>query len=466
MGVSLTSPFVDTTNDGDDLTKIAAAVGNGGAYPNGGGAYKGEGVSWYDLESNSYSPSSEPVPSIPAPRVSGFAAFSTAGPLSRLPASVQALALDAGGRLIIGTHEGVWRAVYHGTGYDYTSGQTGIVATTNQAALAPVPSVTITTINGNLQIAELTSVAADPLIGGQFFASSYDTGTMTTTGGLNWTTMGLNGPASATQNPTRSPSSAFDAGIVLVGAPDPTAPAGTPTTVYRDFAYVLKGSGYFPETNTQNGNLSGWGAAKSAGISITDNAGYFPVLAIDPTKIFNSGVFQDLLLFGTDRIYTTFTSSNLWDDRVGHPLSIDPTSYVTAAAVAPSNTGIFYAGTNNGELFVSLNNGANWPQTGVGVLPKVPVTGIAIDPTNPLIAIATFGPEFLYGQSLSRHRRGRLRDTEQRYVMDTRWQFAAQHPRGEPAADSQSTCARRRLTGTWCIHYFDGAAFAHRRPDH
>jgi len=377
----------DPTNNGDDLIKVGAALvfvkglpvfqyaildAKGNPVP-----YTGEGVAWYDLESNSYSPNSEPTPALPA-ALAGAAAF-TVPTLSRLPAEVQSLALDPQGRLLIGTQEGVWRAIYHGVGYDYTSGGTGI-----NGGTTPTPAVSITTINGNLQISELTSVASDPLLSGEYFASAYDTGTMMTTGGLNWQTMGLNGPDSGPV-----PYSSVDAGTVLVGPPDPTAP-GIPTTVYRDFAYTQSGEGYFPETSTQNGALASWLVADSPGISINDSAGYFPVLVIDPTKIFNSGVFQDVLLFGTDRIYESRTSGNLWVDKVGHPLS-SAGGVITAAAIAQSNLSVIYAGTNLGEVFVTLNDGASWAQVGVGTLPTAPVTGIGVDPTNPNLAYVTFG---------------------------------------------------------------------------
>jgi len=388
--------YVDPTtgkipNDGDDIAKAAAAEAAASKYPDG-TAYTGEGVSWYDLESNRYSPNptNYPKPSVPAARIPGVTTFFSETPLSRLPAEVTALAVDPVGRLIIGTQEGVWRADYHGAGYDYTSGGTGILAVTNQAGVPPVPAVNITTINGNLQIADLTSVANDPLLNGQFYASAWSIGTFMTTGGLNWQTMGLNGPAVGPAAGT-----SVDAGVVAVASPDPTAPFGTPTTVYRDFAFISAGTGYFPEANTQSGALSAWGAAAAKGISQNDNAAYFPVLVVDPTKIFNSGVYQDLLIFGTDRIYTSFTSTNKWDDRVGHPLS-SVGGVVTAAAVAPSNTGVYYAGTNLGEVFASLDNGATWPQVGVGTLPAAPVTGITVNPTNPDDVFVTFGGTGVY----------------------------------------------------------------------
>jgi hypothetical protein len=393
----------DPTNDGDDLAKLAAAQADGGTYPGGKGAYTGEGVSWYDLESNSFSPDfsstkgMEPQPSVPAARTSGFKAFASTS-LSRLPAEVDALTLDPSGRLLIGTQEGIWRAVYHGTGYDYSSGGTGIVALTNQTAVPPTAAITITTLNGNLQIAELTSVASDPQIRGQFYASSYDIGTLMTPGGLNWQTMGLNGPSPGTGVPI--PNTSVDAGTVVVASPDPNAPVGQPTTIYRDFAYTQKGNGYFPEINQQNGALGSWVASLTPGISRQNNAGYFPVLVIDPNKVFNSGVEQNFLLFGTDRVYETPTSTFNWS-VVGpnQPLSAAG-GLITAAAIAPSSTNasglpqVFYAGDNLGEVFVTTNAGTWTMVAASGALTGgvvAPVTGISVDPNNPSLAYITFG---------------------------------------------------------------------------
>jgi hypothetical protein len=400
----------DATNDGDDLGKIAAALHapTKNTYPLG-GAYGGEGVSWYDLESNAFSPdfgqlsptNTEPEPVVPGARQSGFQAFSVST-LSRFPAEINSLVVDPDGRLVFGTQEGIWRAVYHGVGYDYTSGGSGIVAETNQAGSPGIPTIAITTINGNLQIANLTSVASDPNFQGQFYASSYDIGTMRTTGGLNWETMGINNaqPATSGGTPAVSPTT-NDAGVVLVATPDPTAPPGVPSTIYREFAYTQKGSGYYPQSNTASGALGFWLPAKSNGISPNNSAGYFPVLVIDPTKLLLPGtplsppVYKDLLLFGTDRIWESTSSGNRWDDKVGKALSTMG-GVMTAAAVAPSNIGDLYAGDNLGEIFFTLNNGATWsinaaPSAIASLGTPVPVTGLSVDPNTPNLVYATFG---------------------------------------------------------------------------
>src|SRR5262249_48602289 len=134
---------------------------------------------------------------------------------------------------------------------------------------------------------------------------------------------------------------------------------------------------------------------KNAGISVNDNAAYFPVMVINPNKLFDSGFYQDVLAYGTDRIYTSTTSTNLWVDRVGHALSQLQRSVVTAIGIAPTNknnnTQVFSVGSNMGEVWVDQHNGKDlWPLLNVG-LPSAPVTSITVSPNSPLIAYATFG---------------------------------------------------------------------------
>src|SRR5262249_52997922 len=150
---------VDTGNmaaNGDDLTKAARAAAQGGVYdppPGGSGAdlYQGEGVYWYDLIQHSSGRN---------------------GNLTLMPPEIHALTFDAQGRLLIGTEGGIWRAVNNSYSYDFTSGGRGIRAFGGGGGggFNP-PAATLTSINGNLQIADLTSVAIDPLTPGVLYTT-------------------------------------------------------------------------------------------------------------------------------------------------------------------------------------------------------------------------------------------------------------------------------------------------------
>ncbi len=142
-----TDPTTGTIpNDGDDIQRVLYEENN--AKP-----LDKEGVSWYDLAQNAVDPQVG------------------ANTGDRLPAYITSLSVDAQGRLIIGTEQGVWRAVYHGVGYDYSGGGDGTLKTAT-----PTPQVSITTINGNLQISQLTSIAVDPQNSGRFLTTEYETG--------------------------------------------------------------------------------------------------------------------------------------------------------------------------------------------------------------------------------------------------------------------------------------------------
>ena len=68
--------------------------------------YLGEGVSWIDLSTNAFNNE-----------------FSFGG--SNIPPNITSVAIDAQNRIVFGTEQGLYRLVYQGTGYDFTSGRTG-----------------------------------------------------------------------------------------------------------------------------------------------------------------------------------------------------------------------------------------------------------------------------------------------------------------------------------------------------
>jgi hypothetical protein len=407
-------------NNGDSIGKYVASLEpspyghNPNVYPStdGGGPYGnatsgGEGVPWFDLESGTYSPSLVNQWEAPTLGLKGTKVT------PQIPGRIDTFAIDGQGRVLVGTYQGVYRITYHGVGYDYTSGGFGIMTdTTVGVAEGDVPKafVNITPLNGNLQISNLTSVATDPLVAGRYYAAGFDIGTMETnihvpSVGLavGWQSMGLQGGIGPYEqqvgNPSNPPVGGLnnDAGTVLTAPVDPTAPANLPTTVYVNYAYDHTAYGFDPEVSQNLGGDIGTFnpvKAKNAGISINDNATYLPVMVIDPVKVLDSGFYQDILAYGTDRIYTSRTSSNLWDDRVHRPLSTQG-GLVTAIGIAPTNKDdnnqVFYVGSNLGEVWVDLHNGNDgWPLLNAG-LPTAPVTYIAVSPVNPLVAYITFG---------------------------------------------------------------------------
>jgi hypothetical protein len=377
------------TNSGDDLNKKAAAeaqpkVADWNFYdppppPASGVAtdidpYKGEGVYWYDIEQMS--------PSAP-------------GSVQALPTVFHALVFDSLGRLLIGTDGGLWRAVNFGYGYDFTSGGRGIIP---GVGVNP-PGPTLTALNGNLQIADLTSVAIDPSSRNVLYTTESGTGTAASTAPLQWVSQGLVGPAIGTGGQFPTPTAAH----VLVGSLPPGAPPGMPTTIYRNWEYAISSQALQPESSSDGGltyNPAGGSLPVNA-----NNGAAFPAFAINPTKPFDTvhNVFYDELLLGTNKVFLTRTNSNVWDPVGSASQPLSPTGgLVSALAFAPSRSGLYFAGTDHGEVFVIDNAAAppavpSWVEIDAG-LPAafrtgpnyVKVNGITVDPNNPNVVYVMF----------------------------------------------------------------------------
>jgi hypothetical protein len=408
--------LTDILNNSDDIMKEWTAhdayfrviYDTGSAPFSGSGTFKYifEGVSWYDISTGEYDPYFGSDPNF----------GENWGISGQLPAEVLSLTVDPQGRILVGTEKGLWRVVNHGIGYDYTTGTAapgglidvffgagegimaeGAVVGITTTALPPAANVAVTNLNGNLQITDVTSVAVDPYLTGVYYIGTYGTGTARSAspGSLSWQTMGLVGPiaqTTSTSGPVLTgigPNGVEDASAVLVGARDPNAAPGTPATVYSHYAYLF-GADFVPLFSTQGGEL-GTFLEKFAGIDTTDRGGYLPLMVIDPTKVLDNGQFQDQLLFGTDQIYSTRTNSNLWLNLDGgHPLA-SAGQLISAAAVAPSNSDFMYVGTSDGKVFVTSNSGADfWPERDTGLPTGEPISGFAVNPTNPLIAYVAF----------------------------------------------------------------------------
>jgi photosystem II stability/assembly factor-like uncharacterized protein len=105
-----------------------------------------------------------------------------------------------------------------------------------------------------------------------------------------------------------------------------------------------------------------------------------PVVAQDPLS-------YGTIYIGSARIYKTTDFGETWaavTDQV-------KANQVTAIAVAPSNDSVIYAGDDQGGVQVSTDAGASWKY--VYYLYQTltyPVTSIAVDPANPLIAYVSY----------------------------------------------------------------------------
>jgi len=375
-------------NDGDDIQK-ALAAGKNRAYP-AGGAYVGEGVYWQDLEQNT----------------SGASDIAN----SYLPPVIHDLVFDSQGRLLIATDGGLWRGISYGFGYDFSSSPGAILSTEFIGNLAKTQGMTFTSLNGNLEISNTSSVAIDPTNPNVLYSANGETGWALTDGSITWSTMGElpNGPTERILP--------NDPGTVLAAPVNPTLVQTTtignvpivqstsgaiPTTVYlavslREAEEGLQNASLVNVLQSLNGGQVGTFSFVNTGLRPTDTPAQSPALAIDPQKIFvesptdpTTGSYQDLLIYGTQRVYRSENSSTSW-------LELSPAlpanDVITADAASSANAEVFYVGTQQGKIYVTLNDGGDgFPNRSTGLPTDIAINGITVDPTNYLVAYALVG---------------------------------------------------------------------------
>ena len=101
-----------------------------------------------------------------------------------------------------------------------------------------------------------------------------------------------------------------------------------------------------------------------------------------------------VLYYGAQRLYRSSNRAESWT-----PISADltngpgPTSYVfgtiTTIAVSPADANVLYVGTDDANVWVTRDLGANWKKINAG-LPRRWVTRVAADPEDANVAYVTF----------------------------------------------------------------------------
>jgi hypothetical protein len=101
-----------------------------------------------------------------------------------------------------------------------------------------------------------------------------------------------------------------------------------------------------------------------------------------------------VLYYGTDRIYRTTNGADNWTVISGDLTDAIPGTRlgtVTTIAVAPSDSNIIYAGTDDSHIWVTTDYGNSWDDISAHpVLPKRWVTRVVPDPNDENIIYATY----------------------------------------------------------------------------
>ncbi|MCW8960934.1 MAG: T9SS type A sorting domain-containing protein, partial [Ignavibacteriaceae bacterium] len=147
--------------------------------------------------------------------------------------------------------------------------------------------------------------------------------------------------------------------------------------VYAEYQY----GGFARSTN--GGNNFSYGLN---GVPGTDRFNWSTPFIIDPTN-------PAKLYLGTHRLYKTTNRAVSWtpistDLTNGPPTGNQVYGTITTIASAPSDTNVVYVGTDDGNVQVTIDGGANWTKIS-NPLPVRWVTRVAVDPYDAMIAYVT-----------------------------------------------------------------------------
>jgi photosystem II stability/assembly factor-like uncharacterized protein len=119
----------------------------------------------------------------------------------------------------------------------------------------------------------------------------------------------------------------------------------------------------------------------SDGLDPNDNWLAYAPFVVDPK---NEGV----LYFASNRVYKTTDRGENWS-TVSDALSRKGS--VRTLALAPSDSKVLYAGTTEGNVWVTTDSAKKWRRISGKDFPPRIVNRIAVDPKNPQVAVAVFG---------------------------------------------------------------------------
>jgi photosystem II stability/assembly factor-like uncharacterized protein len=147
---------------------------------------------------------------------------------------------------------------------------------------------------------------------------------------------------------------------------DPTSPS----TLFAEWQNCCSNTG--PRRSTNAGGS--WSAP--SGFDIGDRYNWNTPIAMDPSN-------HLVLLVGSHRVYKSTNNgvsyAAISGDLSTHPPSLLTYGTITTLAISPVNSAVYYAGTDDGKVWRSLNSGGAWTDISAG-LPRRWVTRVTPDP--------------------------------------------------------------------------------------
>jgi photosystem II stability/assembly factor-like uncharacterized protein len=174
----------------------------------------------------------------------------------------------------------------------------------------------------------------------------------------------------------------------------------TTTGSLSDWEHIYGGDGFYVIVDPTNPNViyaesqnGGFGKSTdggnsfndaTSGINATEKKNWSTPVVMDPNN-------NNILYFGTNKVYRTTNAAGNW--TAASPDLTNGTQQrlgtVTTIDVAKSNSNVIIAGTDDANVWITSNNGANWTKVS-STLPYRWVTRVAFDPVNENIAYVTY----------------------------------------------------------------------------
>jgi photosystem II stability/assembly factor-like uncharacterized protein len=176
----------------------------------------------------------------------------------------------------------------------------------------------------------------------------------------------------------------------ILGGTQDNGTVRTITGSVDDWFDILGGDGFYCVVDYTNSNIiyaeyqwgglnkstNGGGSFQSIGYEMSgDRTNWSSPLVIDPQE-------HTVLYFGTYRVWKSLNSGSSWTVVSSDLTDGDDGSTwhtISTLAISPLDPAIVLAGTDDGHVHISLNNGTTWDEISEG-LPKRWITCVAADP--------------------------------------------------------------------------------------